>query len=127
MSIRSSAVKALLGTIADGTYDRYRKWFADNPRFDYCYWSANEPIAPDQTDNQELLDLHPEIKDIHDHTMIRMDGNRLVAWAFCPEYRSNFNELLGDRESFRLSSGKVSLELTRDGENFRVVVTPEEE
>lgn len=95
MTYRAAATKALFNSIPKDTFLRAKKWFQEHPEEPYCYWAKDEFIAIKDKDNKSILDKHPEIEDINDHTIVEfnLDTNVACLSRFCPKLKQGIQEL----------------------------------
>ncbi len=117
------ACMAVFKAICRETVDKYWAWFREHPGEPYCYWSADEPIAIRDKDNEELLAKHPEIEDIDDHTTVRPDGDSLVFKDFCPKLRRAVGAYMKGKDQHLMTIDGVRVVTVPDGDNFKITAT----
>lgn len=116
------ACLAMFKAICKDSWDRYNKWFDENPHKEFCYWSKDEPIPPEGKHDKELLSKHPEIEDIDDHTIVERDGSMLVFTKFCPRMRDSISKMLGAEGRMDFSHCGMLVSVRRDSGNYKVTV-----
>lgn len=96
MTYRAAAVKSMFNAIAKESFERAKVWFEQHPNEPYCYWSKDDFIAIKDKDNKAILDAHPEIEDIDDHTIVQWDplSNTVFLSRFCPKLKQGIKALL---------------------------------
>ena len=105
------------------TFDRAIEWFQGNPNEPYCYWAEDSFISIADKDNKQVLEAHPEIEDINDHTIVEVDLSNNVVYLskFCPRFKKAFTELYNSGET----SGKeddLSWDLVPKANNYCLIL-----
>lgn len=111
------ATKAIFNALKRITYDRAKAWFKEHPEEEYAYWGKDEflPGSASEQDKASFAERHPEVEDIDDHTLLRMEGDEAVLWHFCPRLK----EGIKDFYEYGIDSGK-GWKVELDGDNFKV-------
>lgn len=122
LSAKGNATRIMFNAIIEESLDRIKQWFDEHPNEPYCYWAKDKFIAIEDKDNAEILECHPEIEDINDHTIVQWNKEAEVVRLsrFCPKLR----EGLADMYENGVISGKKNdyhWALFKDGDNFEVL------
>lgn len=119
MTYHANALKAMFNALARDTYTRAKAWFQEHPEEPYCYWSKDEFILIKDKHNKAILDKHPEIENIDDHTTVYFEANVLTLRTFCPKLRAGIRELVSSGFTGNTTHG-IQYEISTEGDNFRI-------
>ena len=122
LSAKGNATRVMLNAIIDETLDRVKQWFDEHSEEPYCYWAKDEFISIADKYNKFILDKHPEIENIDDHTIVQYNKEANVAKfsKFCPKLKEGIANMF---ENGVISGhGKeVNWVLFKDNDNFEVI------
>lgn len=122
LGAKGNATRVMFNMIIEETIDRTKQWFDEHPDEPYCYWAKDKFIAIEDKDVAEILECHPEIEDINDHTIVQWNKEAEVVRLskFCPKLR----EGLTDMYENGVISGKnnnACWALFKNDDNFEVL------
>lgn len=122
MTVQGNAVKAMFNAIVDDTILRARKWFKEHPDEPYCYWAKDDFISIADKTNKAILEKHPEIEDINDHTIVQYDFNTDIVQLsrFCPKLKAGIKAMVDGGYTANTVNG-CHWYVKPDSDNFKVV------
>lgn len=95
LSAKGNATQVMFNSIIDETLERVEQWFDEHQNEPYCYWAKDEFISIADKNNQFILDKHPEIEDINDHTVVQWNEEAKVMRLsrFCPNLKAGIADM----------------------------------
>jgi hypothetical protein len=122
MTSKAAAMKATLDSTIRSAFDRAKKWFKEYPDEPFCYWAKDVFISIADKDNKALLNSHPEIDDINDHTIVEFDvhNNTLYLSKFCPKLRQALKEMF-EADCRSNTADGIRWSVFPHGDNFRII------
>lgn len=127
MTTRGNATKAIFNAIAKETFLRAQKWFREHPEEPFCYWAKDDFIKIADKENKQLLDAHPEIEDINDHTIVQFDllTDTVYLSKFCPKLRAGLQDMV-NAGYFENTIDGYHWRVFHDDGNFKVMCYEED-
>ena len=122
LSAKGNATRVMFNAIIDETLERVEHWFEMNPKEPYCYWAKDEFISIADKNNLAVLDKHPEIEDINDHTIVQWNSEAEVfrLSKFCPKLKEGIADMFENGVTH--GHGKTCCwAIFKDGDNFEVL------
>ena len=120
---KGNATRVMCNAICDETLDRAEQWFGEHKQEPYCYWAKDEFISITDKNNIDILNRHPEIEDIDDHTIVQWNSEAEVIRLskFCPKLREGLKEMY--ENNVVSGHGKTThWALFQDGSNYELIV-----
>ena len=113
------ATKAIFNALCKTTYTRAVEWFREHPEEEYAYWGKDEflPGSASEQEKASFASRHPEVDDINDHTLIKLEGDTAVLWHFCPRLKEGIKDFYDSGYDV----GKDCMWTVKpDGDNYKV-------